>query len=96
MTEQQRSISAHGGGAKVENCGNTNSHYTHRVDVTINIDMRGTSRERFTERLEQVRELADALGFNFQRRDVQWAPDSRLVELTATRDECRASKHSPA
>jgi hypothetical protein len=71
---------ASGGGASIENCGNTRNEYT--TNITINIDMRGTSREQFTNRLEQLREIAGVLGLDVSRRDVQWAPDSRLVQLT--------------
>jgi hypothetical protein len=74
-------IWADGGGASVENCGNTHNEY--KVCVTINIDMRGTSRERFTERLDQVRELAESIGFNFPGRSIQWDTNERTVKLSA-------------
>jgi len=82
------SISACGGGATVENCGNTHNHYTNKVELTINIDMRGTIRERFAERLEQVRELAGVLNFNIRRSDVEWTSNERIVCLTASSHEC--------
>lgn len=77
-------ISATGGGAKVENCGN--------IIVNINIDMRGTSRERFTERLEQVRDIAKVLGLHIQGSANQRSADSRIVTLTSVGDECRTEK----
>jgi hypothetical protein len=71
--EKMRTFHCAGGGAAINNSGNTT------INLTLKFDMRGTTKERFTEKLGQLQETLAAIGVVFPDRSIlKFANDKRI------------------